>query len=186
MSPVARREAAPAAAGEAPAGPARESLVRVRYAETDRMGIAYHASYLVWFEVGRTNWIRAAGLRPADADLPVPAGAGTEVRARSYADLEAAGYFLPVVEAVSRYHCPAHYDEELLVRTTLASASRARLTFDYEVLRRRDGVLLALGRTVHAVTDRAGRATRLPREWLDWLLEEPVPYEGAADTIPRP
>jgi acyl-CoA thioester hydrolase len=136
----------------------RESTMRVRYAETDRMGVAYHAEYFVWFEVGRTDWIRNA-----------PAGRAGEASQRSYRQMEEAGYFLPVIEASSRYHCPARYDDELLVRTALTEASRARVTFDYEVVRRSDGRLLATGRSAHAVTDREGRACRLPPAWLAWL-----------------
>jgi acyl-CoA thioester hydrolase len=149
------------------AGPWRETSVRVRYAETDGMGIAYHAEYLVWFEIGRTDWIREPGAAASEA-------AGE----RSYRQLEEAGYFLPVVEAAIRYHGPARYDDELTVRTALAHASRARVAFDYEVLRRADGQLLASGSSVHAVTDASGRACRLPAAWLAWLVGE----EGAAAT----
>lgn len=147
-------------------GERRDTALRVRYAETDRMGVAYHAEYLVWFEVGRTEWIRGGG---ADPD-------------RSYRQLEAAGWFLPVIEATSRYHSPARYDDELIVRTTLAEATRARVVFDYEVLRRADGALLAEGRSVHAVTDSLGRACRLPQQWLDWLVGEAATAPGVGST----
>lgn len=132
-----------------------ESRVRVRYAETDAMGIAHHAEYLCWYEVGRTDWIRRGS------------GGGPE---RSYRMLEQAGWFLPVVEVSSRHLHPARYDDELVVTTTLQDASRARLTFDYRVERAADGRLLCEGRTVHAVTGRDGRARRMPQDVLDWLL----------------
>ena len=128
---------------------ASSSVLRVRYAETDRMNVAHHAEYLVWFEVGRTDWLRDRGL--------------------TYRDLEADGFLLPVVEVASRYHWPARYDDELDVRTELASANRVRLSFVYEVVRESDGRRLATGRTTHAVTSAEGRPRRLPPEVLDRL-----------------
>ena len=139
-----------------------ESRLRVRYSETDAMGIAHHAEYLCWYEVGRTDWIRR------------PSG-GTA--GRSYRLLEEAGWFLPVVEVASRHVHPARYDDELVVTTTLLDASRARLTFGYLVSRASDGRLLCEGRSVHAVTGRDGRARRMPQDLLDWLL-------GRGDTAP--
>ncbi len=114
--------------------------VAVRYAETDMMGVAYHGSFLPWFEVGRTALLKAHGL--------------------PYRELEAAGYFLPVVEMAVRYHLPARYDDNLEILTTLREKPVARLRLDYEV--RRDGALLVTGHTVHAFIDRAGRPTRPP------------------------
>jgi acyl-CoA thioester hydrolase len=114
--------------------------VAVRYAETDMMGVAYHGSFLPWFEVGRTALLKAHGL--------------------PYRELEAAGYFLPVVEMAVRYHLPARYDDTLEILTTLREKPVARLRLDYEV--RRDGALLVTGHTVHAFIDRAGRPTRPP------------------------
>jgi acyl-CoA thioester hydrolase len=118
------------------------SLVRVRYAETDKMGVAYYANYLVWFEVGRTEWLRGTG--------------------SSYRSMEDAGVGLPVIEAHCTYRRPARYDDELEVRTTAALVSAARVAFEYEVVRVGDASVLATGRTVHAAVDRAGRPTRLP------------------------
>lgn len=132
-----------------------ESAVRVRYAETDAMGIAHHAEYLAWYEVGRTEWIRAT---PHEGD------------ARSYRLMEQAGWFLPVVEMSSRHCKPARYDDLLTVRSRLAEATRARLAFEYEIVRAADGALLATGRTVHAVTGSDGRPRRMPHELLAWLL----------------
>jgi acyl-CoA thioester hydrolase len=120
------------------------SVVRVRYAETDMMGVVYYANYLVWFEVGRANWLRETG--------------------HTYAGMEAAGIRLPVISAHCDYHQPAHYDEEMEVRATARLASPARLAFDYEVVRRADRVLVASGHTVHVAVDRTGRPQRLPRE----------------------
>ena len=132
-------------------GATTESHVRVRYAETDRMDVAYHAEYLVWFEVGRTDWLRGGGF--------------------SYRSFEELGYRLPVIEASCKYHHPARYDDELVVRTALAQATRVRIGFDYEVVRRADGRRLAVGRSVHAVTDTEGRLRRLPPELLERIRQ---------------
>jgi acyl-CoA thioester hydrolase len=118
------------------------SRVRVRYADTDQMGVVYHANYFVWFEVGRTDLLRAAGW--------------------TYREMEAEGLSLPVIEAHCDYKQPARYDDELDVRTTGALMSPVRVAFSYEVVRPADGELLAIGRTVHATIDRTGRLCRLP------------------------
>jgi acyl-CoA thioester hydrolase len=116
--------------------------IRVRYAETDQMRVAHHAGYLVWFEAGRTEYIRACG--------------------RSYAHLEQDGWLLVVIEAHCRYRQPARYDDVLTLRTRLRDLGAARLSFGYELVRAADGVLLADGWTVHAAVDRTGRVRRLP------------------------
>jgi acyl-CoA thioester hydrolase len=118
------------------------SRVRVRYADTDQMGVVYHANYFVWFEVGRTDLLRAAGW--------------------TYREMEAEGLSLPVIEAHCDYKQPARYDDELDVRTTGELMSPVRVAFSYEVVRPADGELLATGRTVHATLDRSGRPSRLP------------------------
>ncbi|MDH4063956.1 MAG: acyl-CoA thioesterase [Acidobacteriota bacterium] len=116
--------------------------IRVRYAETDRMGVAYYANYLVWFEVGRAEWLRDTGW--------------------TYRAMEDEGLALPVIESHCVYRLGATYDDELEIRTTGRLVSPARLGFDYEVVRRSDGAVVATGYTVHATVDRAGRAVRLP------------------------
>lgn len=123
--------------------------IRVRYAETDQMRVAHHASYLVWFEAGRTEFIRACG--------------------RSYAQLEEDGWLLVVIEAHCRYRRPARYDEVLRLRTRLRELGPARLSFGYELLHAADGAAIADGWTVHAAVDRTGRVRRLP-ESLRQLL----------------
>lgn len=115
--------------------------IRVRYAETDQMRVAHHASYLVWFEAGRTEFIRACG--------------------RSYAQLEEDGWLLVVIEAYCRYRRPARYDDVLRLRTRLRDLGPARLSFGYE-LQAADGATVADGWTVHAAVDRTGRVRRLP------------------------
>jgi len=122
--------------------PSSSSIVRVRYAETDRMGVVYYANYLVWFEVGRTDLIRTLG--------------------RSYRQLEDEGVILPVIEAHCEYRQSARYDDEIEIRTTGAVLSPVRMKFMYEVVRRADGVSIASGHTIHASLDPRGKPRRLP------------------------
>ena len=116
--------------------------VRVRYAETDQMGVVYYANYLVWFEIGRTEWLRVKGW--------------------TYREMEAEGLALPVIEAHCEYRLGARYDDELEIRTTGRLVSPVRLAFDYEIVRCGDAAVLAAGHTVHATLDRAGRPVRIP------------------------
>lgn len=125
------------------------SQVRVRYAETDQMGVVYHANYLVWFEVGRTDWLRHRGL--------------------TYKAMEAEGYLLPVVEAHCAYRSPARYDDVLDVRTMARLASPMRIAFDYEILRAADDRLLTTGHTMHAVLNTEGRPVPVPDHVKDML-----------------
>ncbi len=132
-----------------------ETKLRVRYKETDAMGIAYYANYFVWFEIGRAEWLRALGL--------------------TYRELEKSGLFLPAIKASCDYRYPARYDDELLVVTLLESLRAARISFQYEV--RCDGRLLARGSTEHAFVNGEGRPVALRKKnpflWkkLNQLLE---------------
>jgi acyl-CoA thioester hydrolase len=116
--------------------------VRVRYAETDQMGVVYYANYFVWFEVGRTDLLRGEGW--------------------TYREMEADGVSLPVIEARCDYKQAARYDDDLEIRTTGTLLSPVRVAFSYEVIRPADGLLVATGRTTHASIDRGGRPCRLP------------------------
>jgi acyl-CoA thioester hydrolase len=116
--------------------------VRVRYSEVDRMGVAHHRSHFVWFEMGRTELMRSSGL--------------------PYAEVEAQGIFLPVIEASCVYRAPARYDDRLLVRTTLTGLGAARATFSYRIERESDGRVLATGATTHAAVGAGGRPRRMP------------------------
>lgn len=116
--------------------------VRVRYAETDKMGVVYYANYFVWFEVGRCELLRTLGW--------------------SYRDLEAEGVTLPVTEASCRYHASAQYDDELDVETDGTLVSPVRLAFDYRVVRADDRRTIVTGRTIHAALAPTGRPCRLP------------------------
>jgi acyl-CoA thioester hydrolase len=120
-----------------------ELELRVRYAETDQMGVVYHTNYLVWCEIGRTELIRALS--------------GT-----SYAALEAQGVALAVAELSIRYHGAARYDNLIRVRTTLAEARSRSVTFDYLITNAETGERLATAKTVLVSIDTNGRPTRLP------------------------
>jgi acyl-CoA thioester hydrolase len=121
------------------------SLVTVRYAETDMMGIVYHANYLPWFEVSRTTLFKELGI--------------------PYRQLEAEGYHLPVLEISAKYLRPAVYDDTLEIVATLAEKPTVRVRLTYEV--RRDGEVLATGSSVHAFVDRRGHPARPPA----WVVE---------------
>jgi len=121
--------------------------VTVRYAETDMMGIVYHANYLPWFEIGRTQLLKEMGI--------------------SYRQLELEGYRLPVLEIAAKYLRPATYDDELEITTILEEKPLLRIRLCYEV--RRGADLLATGTSVHAFIDREHRPTR-PPAWATGLL----------------
>jgi acyl-CoA thioester hydrolase len=120
-----------------------ELELRVRYAESDQMGVVYHANYLVWCEMGRTELIR-------------------QMTGTSYADLERAGVALAVSEANIRYHGSARYDDLVRVRTTLAEARSRSVTFDYLITNASTGARLASARTVLVSLDGSGRPAVMP------------------------
>jgi acyl-CoA thioester hydrolase len=125
---------------DTPAARQSVSLVKVRYAETDQMGVAYHANYFVWFEVARTDWLRTFGV--------------------TYRDLEAEGFFLPVIDARCEYRTSARYDDDLRITATARLVSAVRVAFDYEITG--PSAIVAVGHTVHATLDRQGRPVRVP------------------------
>jgi acyl-CoA thioester hydrolase len=124
-----------------------ETRLRVRYAETDQMGVVYYANYLVWMEVGRVEYCRAAGIR--------------------YRDLEQEGILLTVAKAECRYSAPAMYDDEVIIATTVAKAHPRLLAFRYEIRRAAGLKLLAEGETTHVFCDRALRPCRLPAKYWE-------------------
>jgi acyl-CoA thioester hydrolase len=126
----------------------RRTRVRVRYAETDRMGVVYYANYFVWFEIGRTDWLRETG--------------------QSYREMEVAGVQLPVIEAHCEYRRPAKYDDDLEIRTRATLLTPVRIRFDYEIVRGDDDTLVT-GHTIHAALDPRGRPCRLPARVRDML-----------------
>lgn len=125
-----------------------ETSLRVRYAETDKMGVVYHAHYVVWFEVGRTEYCRAAGL--------------------PYRAMEEAGLLILVTEAACRYRQPARYDDALTVRASMTELGSRGCAFAYEIVRGEDGVLCD-GSTRHVFADLSGKPRRAPQEVLDAL-----------------
>jgi acyl-CoA thioester hydrolase len=117
---------------------------RVRYAETDQMGVVYHANYLIWCEVGRTDFIRTCGM--------------------SYADMERAGVGLAVSELSARFHAAARYDDMIRVRTTLVDVRSRGITFDYLITNAETGDRLVTARTALVSIDSTGRPTALPAD----------------------
>lgn len=123
-----------------------ESRVKVRYAETDQMGVAYYANYLVWFEVGRSQYCNDCGF--------------------SYRDMEReTGLYLIVAEACCRYKTPARYEDDLVVRTSIRELTRRTVRFGYEILRA-DGAEVATGETLHVLINGDGRPSSFPSEYL--------------------
>ena len=132
-----------------------ETLLRVRYSETDKMGIVYYANYLIWFEIGRAEYCRARGF--------------------SYRDMETNDdAFLVVAESYCRYKAPAFYDDELLIRTHITEMRRRSLRFGYEILRVSDGQIIAEGETGHVVTDAEGRVRSFPEGYSQRLMAPPI------------
>lgn len=118
--------------------------VRVRYCETDRMGVAHHGSYVAWFEEARTEWLRGRG--------------------RSYRQIEDEGLLLQIVDLSVRYLRPIDYDDEILIRVAVRERSKAAVTLEYQVTRAGTGELTTTGTTRLACVSRAGRPCRLPPE----------------------
>jgi acyl-CoA thioester hydrolase len=124
-----------------------ETRIRVRYAETDQMGVVYHANHFIWFEVGRVELLRQLGF--------------------SYKDMEKKdNCFIAVVDVRCRYKAPAHYDDEIMVRTWLKHVRESVVHFGYELVRPSDGTLLAEAETIHVVANSEMRRTRLPQKYL--------------------
>lgn len=143
-----------------------ESLLRVRYAETDKMGIVYYANYLIWFEIGRTEFCRARGF--------------------SYRDMEEnEDAFLVVAESYCRYKAPAYYDDELVVRTHITEMRKRSLRFGYEIVRLSDDQVIAEGETGHVITDATGRVRSFPEGYAQRLLAPPIiKSQSAGEIVP--
>ena len=125
-----------------------ETQVRVRYAETDQMGVVYHANYLVWFEIGRVEFIRQMGL--------------------NYKEMETEeNCMIAVVEATARYRAPARYDDELVIQTRLTAARSSVIRFNYKIVRVADEAVLCEGETMHVVVTREMKKTRLPQRYAE-------------------
>lgn len=131
-----------------------ETKIRVRYAETDAMGVVHHANYLVWFELGRSELCRTKGF--------------------SYREMERDGALLVVAEAYCRYKSPAFYDDELTIRTKVAELKSRTMRFVYEVFRESDQTLLAEGETTHVVTDANKKVRSMPEIYRQKMLAETI------------
>ncbi|HEY7406109.1 MAG TPA: thioesterase family protein [Candidatus Angelobacter sp.] len=126
---------------------AGETTLRVRYAETDRMGIVYHANFVIWFEVGRVELLRQLGFQ--------------------YSEMEQQdNCHIPVVDLRARFKAPAQYDDEIVVRTELKKVRAFLLHFAYEVFRQTDRTLLATGETMHIIVDDKFERRSLPEKYL--------------------
>lgn len=128
------------------------TTVRVRYAETDQAGMAHHAAFLPWFEVGRVELLRALG--------------------KPYQEFEAEGLHFPVREAFCRYWTPARFDDELLITTTIEEVGGASTRFGYRITRATDAMLIAEGHTLHACVDKQGKVRRLSPEVRTFLRRD--------------
>ncbi len=125
-----------------------ETTLRVRYAETDQMGVVYHSNYFVWFEVGRVELLRKLGF--------------------TYREMERQdGCVIAVVDARCRYKAPARYDDEIVIRTHLKNTRESLIHFGYEAVRASDGMLLAEGETTHIVTDANMNRRALPPRYRE-------------------
>ena len=129
---------------------AHETTVRVRYAETDQMGVVYYANFFIWFEVGRVELLRALG--------------------HTYRDMEKVDdCHIVVAEASCSYKSPARYDDLLRIRTRVLQVRRKTIRFGYEVLRDPGGQLLATGETLHVICNKSGRPKSLPEKYIKAL-----------------
>ena len=124
-----------------------ETRLRVRYAETDQMGVVYHSNHLIWFEVGRVELMRQMGF--------------------SYRDMERDdGCFIAVAEVKCRYRAPVYYDDEVLIRTRLKTVRESVVVFSYELVEAASNALVAEGETTHIVTDAKMKVAPLPEKYL--------------------
>lgn len=121
-----------------------DTILRTRYGETDQMGIIYHPNYYIYFEMGRTQFLR-------------------EATGMSYKEMEELGVMLPLTETHCKYRIPARYDDELVVKTSIKEITVARIAFSYKLMRTMDEALLAEGETVHAFANKTGRPINIKK-----------------------
>jgi acyl-CoA thioester hydrolase len=144
-----------------------ETQVRVRYAETDKMGIVHHSNYAVWFELGRSEYCRARGF--------------------SYREMEEKdGALMVVAEIYCRYKSPAHYEDELTIRTKCAEIRSRSIRFVYEVYRAADDKILAEGETLHVVTDTNKKVRSLPENYKRMLAQPEIRETAEAFPADQP
>ncbi|GKU27660.1 acyl-CoA thioesterase [Clostridium folliculivorans] len=124
-----------------------ETKIKVRYVETDQMGIVHHSNYYAWFEVGRTEFIKESGI--------------------SYSDMENNGIMMPLVESSCRYMVGAKYEDEVTIKTWVEELNGAKVVFSYEVIRDDDNITLARGKTIHAFVNKDFKIINLKKNNLD-------------------
>lgn len=124
-----------------------ESKLKVRYVETDQMGIVHHSNYYPWFEVGRGDFILESGM--------------------TYRQMEEEGVLLPLVESYCKYNEGAKYEDDILIKTFIEEISPVKVIFNYDVIRERDGKLLAKGKTVHAFVSKEFKIVNLKKKYPD-------------------
>lgn len=125
-----------------------ETKLRVRYAETDKMGVVYHSNFVIWFEVGRVELLRQLGFQYSDMELQDDC-------------------HIPVVDLKVRYKVPAQYDDEIVIRTEIKNARSSLLHFSYEVFRENDRTLLATGETTHIIVDKQLKRRAMPKKYMN-------------------
>lgn len=138
-----------------------DTILRTRYGETDQMGIIYHPNYYIYFEMGRTEFLR-------------------EAVGMSYKEMEELGVMLPLTETHCKYKIPARYDDELMVKTSVKEITVARITFSYKLLRTMDGALLAEGETGHAFANKSGKPINMKKHNIGLFKElyELIDHKG--------
>lgn len=129
-----------------------ETELRVRYEETDQLGVVYYSNYLVWFEVGRAEYIRSLGT--------------------SYKEFERHGVHIVVAEAYCKYESPARYDDLIVIRTNLSEIRSRSMKYTYTVLRKADGKLLASGYTTHVFIGKNGKPVKIPKWVVGYIKKE--------------
>ena len=133
---------------------------RVHFYDTDQMAVVHHANYIKWFEIGRVEYLRAIGI--------------------TLTDMMADGYVFPITSVSAEFHAPAMYDDEITIEVTATALTKAKMAFDYRILRRPDGKLLVTGHTQNVFTHKdSGRITRLPAKYYE-PLEKAMAEELAA------
>ncbi len=130
-----------------------ETTIRVRYAETDQMGVVYHGNYFTWFEVGRVELCRQLGFEYKQMEIEDDS-------------------FIVVAEAQCRYKRPARFDEVLVVRTRLSNSQRRTIRFKYEIVNQSSGELIATGETTHVICDKLGRPKSLPEKYRKYFAAD--------------
>ena len=159
MPPLQRVPASPNSTGQW-----IDTEVRVRYAETDQMGIAYYANYLVWFEVGRGEFCRQRGFVYRDFERENEA-------------------HLAVAEAQCRYHRSARYDDLLIIRTRIQEFRKKTVRFEYEIVKKDDDTRIASGWTLHIILDKKGKMKPFPPDYAHFLKPEAHPRDVIADFV---